>query len=517
MHTTESDHNNPRETDFSLRTWSCLALILGMLAVWFSGCVIEETPAPRSGSVHVTFIAGDTTLAGARIRVDGRVTPRVTPATLTGIPVGPRRVSAFLPGFVDTSLVVVVNENETTEAALVAARADGGTLELSNAPDGTVLLMNNIPLDTVPVEIETPTLFSNLGIGTFRFSAYLPGSATELPAQWTVTLAPRTPVTLTPIFTPVQTGNNEGDLAPVFQLASDWDQSPYRLQDYRGRVVLVSFFFYNCTACIEEFPYIAALYKDPRYEGRIEFLGVDFVDSYSQFARFREDHPALDITFPLLHAPGLSVKTAYGLVSCPANFIIDRTGRIRLIEQTIPEAELRQTVDQLLETSSLPEFSFSMRDTAKTYTDGTRSQEFDGLLKNQLGSPRNFIFTIDPVVFPDTSRETSICIGTNCILPRSGPISYTATSLPLATDTIRYSVYNYIAQWFEGENGWYSIPMDSALHGDYTLDVGITPEDNPSERIGYRLHLHDGQVSGVAHAAAGGTVSNWLSGSDIRH
>ena len=59
-------------------------------------------------------------------------------------------------------------------------------------------------------------------------------------------------------------------------------------------------------------PYISAVYNDPRYAGRVQFIGIDFSDTYDIFARFREDHPSLDVRFPLVHDRNRRAKDAYG-------------------------------------------------------------------------------------------------------------------------------------------------------------------------------------------------------------
>jgi peroxiredoxin len=496
MFTTGSDGIMRKGFDVKLRFAVLVFVLVGAAALWLAGCSIEKTPLPQSGSISVTYSFGTNAVTGARISLDGHMTARTTPAVLTGVPTGTHDVGVFFPGYVDTSVSVLVSVNQTVEATLVATPAEGGNLTVQAAPDGTILLMNNVPIDTVPVEIESPTLFRNLGVGTFRFSAYLPGSATELPAQWSITLSPHVTSTLAPVFTPVPTGANEGDLAPVFELPSDWDSSMYRLQDYRGRVTLVTFFFYNCSACVEEFPYIAAMYRDPAYEGKIEFLGVDFADDYHTLANYREDHPSLGITFPLLHDRSQAVRQAYGILSCPANFIVDQTGRIRLIEQSIPEAELRQTVNQLLDIASAPTFGMRMRDTLITYTDGSVPHEFVGVISNLLNGPRSVSVTLTPVVCPDSTRRFSMCVGDQCVAPAFGPMQFNTTMNPLRSDTVKFDLYNEIDVW----DSTYEIylPEYKEFVGDYVLDVSATPSDNAAGRADFRLHLHDGRQGSLS-------------------
>ena len=475
--------------------------LTALMAVLLAGCEIEETKPPETGLAAVTLTdTSGVPIRGARIRVDGRDAPRFTPSVLDHLPVGAHSISAFKPGYADTSMTVEIRFNDTSAVDLRTVPVNGGSIDLVGAPEGAVLLLNNVPAGVVPASAEFPTLFQRLGLGVYRATAYLPSHATELPAEWTVQLAANTTIPLTPLFVPVPTSAEVGGLAPVFELPCDWDSSLYRLQDYRGQVVLVTFFFSNCTACIEEFPYIAALYEDPAVAGRVQFLGVDFVDSYPAFARFREEHPTLGITFPLLRDASQTVPADYGISICPANIIVDASGRVRLHTGGISEPLLRQTVFQLLEQAGGPTFAFTMRDTLLAYTDGNQSFNFHGRLENLLNVQRTFIFSLMPAVSPDTARLFSICTYQGCYAPRSGSITVHQAYGPRQADSlVSFDIYAQVNDWSLG----FPIPMDSAVVGDYLLRVAVSPADNAGERVEYDLRLDDLRTAAPPLAAFG--------------
>lgn len=478
---------------FSAAILSGVAAVIAVFLMLFvtAGCEIEPLEPLQSGSVLVTLSVQDTAIAGATIRIDGRQTARLTPALIGGLSVGQHTISAFKPGFLDTAVVIQVERDQVTSAELRSARAEGGMIEIPAAPDGTTLLIGGTIAGIAP-----PAQFGPFGPGTFSVSAYLPDHATELPARWTVQLSAQSNVALSPLFARIPAGANAGNLAPSFELASDWDSTIYRLQDYRGHVVLLSFFFYNCVACIEEFPHIAATYEDPAYHGKVQFFGIDADDPYSVFADFRADHPTLGITFPLLHDRTQSVRRAYAVTRNPANFIIDQTGRLRAVRGGISEQELRQTIDQLLESASAPTFSFVMLDTLIEYTDGSRIYEFHGRVQNLLATERTLVFELNPVSFPDTARQASICDFTGCYPPRSGSQVVEELYAGGQLDAeIRYTIYNYISDWSQG----FPLPLDSAISGDYAMDVVIYPADNAGERVRYRLNLR--QIQAIQSAA----------------
>jgi len=454
-----------------------------------AGCEIEKTEPPQTGSVLISLKdTSDNPLSGARIRVDGRDTPRLTPATLTGLSVGTHSIGAYKPGFTVESVHADIVLDQVIPVSLTAIPSEEGAINLSGAPEGTVLIINNLPVGAVPTTPETPTIFERLGIGTFQVSAYLPGHATELPSQWTVRIASGNPVILMPLFAPVPVEPEIGSLAPPFELPCDWDSSLYRLQDYRGKVVLVTFFFCNCSACLEELPYIASIYKDPDYADRVQFLGVDFTDPYAAFAHFRAEHPALDITFPLLHDAQRAVYNAYNIVSCPANFFVDPTGRLRLITGAISEPLLRQTLDQLLETADSPTVNFVMQDTLIHYANGDSTYAFHGVLANLLAAERTMVIQVDPIQTPDTNRQFSVCTYNGCYPLRSGSFEIREYFPAMLRDTVfSIDIYNYVTDWSAGFPG----SADSALWGDYTVQVTVFPADNAEEQTVYRLHLDD--------------------------
>ncbi|HEY3294291.1 MAG TPA: TlpA disulfide reductase family protein [bacterium] len=469
-------------------------VLLAALTLVLAGCSIQKTEPQRTGSLYVTLNSGDTLLTGARIRVDGNQTTRLTPALITGLSVGTHHIAAFRPGYVDSTFSVDVVFNATDTLALQTVPASDGSIRLDGDAAflaGTVLLVNNIPVDTIPVSLEDPTLFPNIGIGTFEVSAYKPGYATELPSRWTVQLASGSTVTLSPVFTAVAEGPNVGDLAPSFKLRSDWGTTQYGLQDFRGQVCLVSFFFYECSACAEEFPYIASMYRDVRYAGKLQFFGIDFTDPYSRFVQYRDDHDAFGITFPLVHDPRMTVKNAYNVFNCPANYIVDPTGRIHLIQGSIPEPVLHQSVDELLRLADAPTYSFGIRDTLQSYAVDTVDFRFGGAtMTNLLAASRTFLYTITPLSFvdADTGRYISLCTWHTCYQTRTGVYLQPESYSPLQVDTaVAVTVSRWVKTWVDGT------PVDSIIgfHGDYTFDLSVHPSDNPREVTTYRLRLHD--------------------------
>ncbi len=326
-----------------MRTKHSIVLFVVLIGLVMVGCEIEETKT-NQGRIYVELrdSNGDM-IAGARISLDGVQTPQTTPDTLKQVPIGPHTVSASKPGYEPASLDVTVQDDQTSIASMTAADAQIGTVEFPDAPDGAVILVNNTQFAIVP-----PRLLE-MGVGSWNMSAYLEGNATNAPARWTVNVSPHDTARVDAGFSPLTVGSSMGFLAPVFTLPSDLDSAMFRLQDYRGKIVLVSFFFYTCAPCLAEFPHIQAVYSDPAYAGWLEFFGLDATDPWAFFSIYRNTHADLGLTFPLLWDQQQTTRTIhYSVTSCPSNFLIDPSGVIRYRWLGVTEGELRGAIESLI-------------------------------------------------------------------------------------------------------------------------------------------------------------------------
>lgn len=321
-----------------------LALALTALLLIAIGCSIEESDQGVSGSVYVSL--ADTSgvpIVRAAIWVDGLATSRFTPAVVSGLSTGRHVIMVLRPDVYDTADTVEIAFQDTAQLTLTTTFKPLGPVELVSAPDSTVLLLNSFPSGTTP-----PTVLY-VGIGSYIASMYLPDHATDLPAQWTLTVTQNDTVHIPANFAALETGSEVGRLAPVFTLADDLDSAIYRLQDYRGKVLLLTFFYSDCAPCAAEMPYIQNVYEDPQYAGKIEFFGIDPQDPYFIFSQFRIiRHPELGLTFPLLYALQQGVREAYGVIPFPTNIFIDQTGRVRFREGGVDEDLLRNRIETML-------------------------------------------------------------------------------------------------------------------------------------------------------------------------
>jgi peroxiredoxin len=310
------------------------------LAVCWCGCMIEESPENQTGSVEVhLFDLTGTEISDAGIYIDDVETGWRTPAVVSGIAVGPRRLWVWKSGYLPADSVVEILQWDTVQVALVAIPAATGAVELVRAPDGVTLLLNGEPNGQTP-----PTIFPAIGVGDYRISAYLPDFATGLPALWRAEIVGADTLTIPVSFTSWTVGNQPEDLVIPFSLSTDWNRD-LAIQSWRGHVVLINFWFIDCQACVLEFPYLQQVYEESSGDGGFQLLAINPWDTMDQICEFRAES---GLTFPFLRDGDLSVSQAYGIAVYPTNLLVDKRGVIRHRLGQVTYEELRALVDPLL-------------------------------------------------------------------------------------------------------------------------------------------------------------------------
>jgi thiol-disulfide isomerase/thioredoxin len=112
--------------------------------------------------------------------------------------------------------------------------------------------------------------------------------------------------------------------APAVQLRLA-DGTLVRVQDYKGRVILVDFWASWCPPCKTSFPALDALYQQYRQRG-LEVFAVNVDERRKDADTFLAEHPhVMPVVFD---AKGESAK-AFAIQGMPSSVIIDRQGNIR--------------------------------------------------------------------------------------------------------------------------------------------------------------------------------------------
>jgi peroxiredoxin len=119
-----------------------------------------------------------------------------------------------------------------------------------------------------------------------------------------------------------------GKPAPDFSL-SDLNEKPYRLSDFRGKVVFLNFWATWCKPCREEMPSMEVLNKNFEKDGLVILaVSIDRVTTTKDIPPFVK---GLNLTFPVLIDSWGKTDKPYKRMGVPETFIIDQEGIIREI------------------------------------------------------------------------------------------------------------------------------------------------------------------------------------------
>ncbi len=116
--------------------------------------------------------------------------------------------------------------------------------------------------------------------------------------------------------------------APDFTLSS-LNGPNLRLQEQRGRVVMINFWATWCGPCRVEMPHLAKLYDKYRSAG-FTVLAVNIDEDPHKAANLAKQ---LGMKFPVLLDSEKKVSRLYDLSTMPSTILVDRDGRVRYVHR----------------------------------------------------------------------------------------------------------------------------------------------------------------------------------------
>ena len=131
-----------------------------------------------------------------------------------------------------------------------------------------------------------------------------------------------------------------GALAPDFTLRTLGGPN-LRLQEQRGRVVLVNFWATWCAPCRQEMPHLSKLYDKYGSSGFV-LLGVNVDDDTKNAVELATK---LGLKFPVSLDSDKKVSRLYDLSAMPSTVLIDREGKVRFVHRGYKEG-YENTSDQ---------------------------------------------------------------------------------------------------------------------------------------------------------------------------
>jgi cytochrome c biogenesis protein CcdA/thiol-disulfide isomerase/thioredoxin len=119
--------------------------------------------------------------------------------------------------------------------------------------------------------------------------------------------------------------------APDFRGITNWFNSkPLTLQQLRGKVVLVDFWTYSCINCLRTLPHLRAWWREYR-RGGLVIVGVHTPEFGFEAVPHNVSQATkqLGVTWPVALDPHYDTWNAYRNEYWPAEYLIDKQGRIR--------------------------------------------------------------------------------------------------------------------------------------------------------------------------------------------
>lgn len=123
-----------------------------------------------------------------------------------------------------------------------------------------------------------------------------------------------------------------------------------RLQDLRGKVVMLNFWAAWCAPCRKEMPLLEALHADLQDQG----FALLAINTESDTADAQALLQELKLSFPVLWDRDGSVVKLLGVNAMPTTLVIDREGQLQFINRGYragDEKKYRQQVETLLSDS----------------------------------------------------------------------------------------------------------------------------------------------------------------------
>lgn len=139
-----------------------------------------------------------------------------------------------------------------------------------------------------------------------------------------------------------------GKIAPTFALPG-LGQDTIRLSDYKGKVILLDFWYMSCYPCVKALPHLEELHQTYKNHG-LEVIGVNSPDNPKRLDQLSGFLLQEGITYPTVIGD-YSVDNAYKVKLYPTLYLIDQQGRIAYSQLGFSESmldSLGKEIEELL-------------------------------------------------------------------------------------------------------------------------------------------------------------------------
>lgn len=125
-------------------------------------------------------------------------------------------------------------------------------------------------------------------------------------------------------------GGMTGKPAPAFAGINTWVNSPpLKMEELRGKVVLVDFWTYTCINCLNALPYVKAWHEKYKDQGLV-VVGVHSpeYEEEKSLAGLKEAITRLGITHPVAQDNDFKTWKNYSNRYWPALYLVDKQGKV---------------------------------------------------------------------------------------------------------------------------------------------------------------------------------------------
>lgn len=155
-----------------------------------------------------------------------------------------------------------------------------------------------------------------------------------------------------PFYATLQKHYNAMNKAEIGQKVADFslanlDGTRVSLENFKGKVVLLDFWFHNCVFCRQMIPGLKNVYKDYHAKG-MEIVSIS-VDGQDKEKEWRKAVAEDGSNWTQLWDPEKSLESLYGINGYPNLFLIDQNGN--LLQKIVGyhnEAQFREILDKFL-------------------------------------------------------------------------------------------------------------------------------------------------------------------------